>query len=123
MRILLLDDSVDNLNLLKIYAKKSQDDFTMVSKSDEAMSLLQKECFDLFFLDIQMPDKDGFEVLESVREIKNGKELFICALTAHTSKDEVEKIQSSSFDDYLKKPILREDFLNYIEKYSVKAAG
>ncbi len=123
MRILLLDDSVDNLNLLKLYAKKSSDEFVMVSDSSVALDYISKENFDLFFLDIQMPQKDGFEVLGEVRDSNNGKELFICALTAHTSKDEVEKINKSTFNDYLEKPILRDDFLKYIEEYSIKAAG
>lgn len=123
MKILLLDDSVDNLNLLKLYSKKSDDEFVMISDSDEALKLIENEVFDLFFLDIQMPGRDGFEVLDHSRKLKNGKGLFICALTSHTSNSEVEKIQNSSFNDYLKKPILRDDFLGYIHNHSVKATG
>ncbi|WP_372651457.1 response regulator [Halobacteriovorax sp.] len=123
MRILLLDDSLDNLNLLKLYVKKSSDEFVMVSDADEALTKINEEHFDMFFLDIQMPLKDGFEVLKDVRESEKAKDLFVCALTAHTSKNEVEKINKSSFNDYLQKPILRNEFLEYIEKFSIKAAG
>ena len=123
MRILLLDDSVDNLNLRKLYAKKSSDEFVMVSDPDEAIELLLKEKFDLFFLDIQMPKQDGFEVLKIVRDTKNGEKLFICALTAHTSAGEIERIDESSFDDYLQKPILRQDFLDYISSHGLKKVG
>lgn len=123
MRILLLDDSVDNLNLMKLYAKKSSDDFVMISNIDEALERVNNEHFDIFFLDIQMPLKDGFEVLKDVRETEKGKDLFVCALTAFTSKNEIEKIDNSSFNDYLKKPILRNDFLEYINDFSIRAAG
>ncbi|GEM_PF-5380621 len=123
MRILLLDDSVDNLNLLKLYAKKSSDEFVMVSDVEDAMTKIEEEDFDMFFLDIQMPHKDGYEVLENVRASEKGKDLFVCALTAYTSQAEIEKIEKSSFNDYLKKPILRSDFLEYIDNFSIKAAG
>lgn len=123
MRILLLDDSVDNLNLLKLYAKKSSDEFVMVSDPAHAIDLILKERFDLFFLDIQMPKQDGFDVLKIVRDSKNGEKLFICALTAYTSAGEIERIDKSSFNDYLQKPILRQDFLDYISNYSLKSVG
>ena len=47
MRILLLDDSVDNLNLRKLYAKKSSDEFSFFIDSSEALEVMKRERFDL----------------------------------------------------------------------------
>ncbi|OUR97048.1 hypothetical protein A9Q84_12000 [Halobacteriovorax marinus] len=123
MKILVLDDSEDNLNLIRLYTKKSDDDFSFSSSGDEALELIENQQFDLLFMDIQMPGMSGFEVLEKVRFLNFGKELFVCALTAFSFDSELEKIRSSSFNDYLQKPILRDQFLKYIGDLSLKDAS
>lgn len=120
MKILVLDDSEDNLNLIKLYTKKSEDEFVFTSSGEEALKLVANNQFDLIFMDIQMPGMDGFEVLEKVRLLENGDFPFVCALTAFSFDSELEKIRASTFNDYLQKPILRQQFLKYIEDLSLK---
>jgi CheY-like chemotaxis protein len=123
MKIFVLDDSVDNINLIKLYVKKSNDDFTFFTSPTEAVECLQNEKFDIIFLDIQMPELDGFEVLEKIREDKCNQNSFVCALSAFSLDKEVEKIKDTSFDDYLQKPILRVKFLEYIDSHREKKAS
>ncbi len=115
MKIVVLDDAVDNLNLLKLYVKKSEDEFVFYSNCDEAIAYFKDSSADIFFLDIQMPEMDGFEVLEVIRELPQRDDLFVCALSAFSLDMEADKIKNSSFNDYIQKPILRQNFLDYIE--------
>lgn len=121
MKIAVLDDSVDNLNLIKLYTKKLDNEIYFESNPNSFLEYLKNNEVDVLFLDIQMPEMDGFEVLEEVRKIKEG--VFVCALTAFSFESELEKIRSSSFDDFLQKPILRNDFLKYIEDFESRKAS
>lgn len=92
MKILVLDDSIDNINLIKLYVKKSSDEFSFFIDSSEALEVMKRERFDLIFLDLQMPILDGFEVLDMIRKDDENKESFVCALSAFSLDKEIDKI-------------------------------
>ena len=58
---------------------------------------------DLILLDIQMPDMDGYQVLEKIR--RTGSEIPVIALTAHAMSGDREKILERGFSDYIAKPV------------------
>ncbi|EAU55769.1 response regulator [Mariprofundus ferrooxydans] len=58
---------------------------------------------DLILLDIQMPDMDGYQVLEKIR--RTGSEIPVVALTAHAMSGDREKILERGFSDYIAKPV------------------
>src|SRR5262245_23926853 len=65
------------------------------------------ETFDLLLLDVHMPDLDGFEVAQAVRECERttGGHLPIIALTARSWKEDRERCLAVGMDDFLAKPI------------------
>jgi CheY-like chemotaxis protein len=123
MKVVIVDDSIDNINLMKLYSKKSSEEFIYFTSPEESIEFIKENEVDLVFLDIQMPVLNGFEVLAELKKENSSNGPFICALTAFSSDKEIAKINSSDFDDFLQKPILRDQFLKYIETYDLKKVG
>ncbi|MFS0655208.1 response regulator transcription factor [Bacillus sp. 179-C3.3 HS] len=106
MRILLVDDESDMLELIGSFLQK-QGFHTLTAQSGvEALRLLEKEPIDLVVLDIMMPDMDGFEVCHHIRQTSQIPILF---LTARSYEEDRIRGLEMGADDYMMKPFsLRE---------------
>jgi CheY-like chemotaxis protein len=84
---------------------------TVVSNGQEALTRWQQEVFDLILMDVQMPDMDGLEATRLIRNIEQGRggHIPIIALTAHAIKGDRERCLDAGADDYVSKPVRRED--------------
>ena len=81
-----------------------------------AIENLKLNKYDLILMDIQMPEKDGYETTKYIRkEMKLG--LPIIALTSHASEDERKRCLSSGMNDYLSKPVVEEELYNLTVNY------
>ena len=79
----------------------------------------ERPCCDLIFMDIQMPVMDGLEATGIIR--KHNSTLPIIALTAHAMKGDREKFIEAGMNDYLGKPIQKEDLLETLRRYTSPA--
>ena len=91
------------------------------SNGIEALKLMENYNFDIILMDIQMPELDGIETAEIIREKekKSGKHIPIIAITAYALKGDKEKFLSKGMDDYISKPVdINElnEILNRIQK-------
>lgn len=119
LKILIVDDEPEARELLK-YMLQGEEGMLVVGLAghvDEALQLINKEQPDLVFLDIQMPDKDGFHFIEKVHE--NGFDPGIIFVTAYEHYA-IQAIRNSVFD-YILKPIHLEDLLSSIHRYRNRA--
>ena len=78
----------------------------------EALKMLSARRYDLVFLDIQMPDMDGYELARRIRENPEWQELPLLAMTAHALVGDREKSLQAGMNDHLSKPI---DFVKLVE--------
>ena len=76
----------------------------------------------MIFMDVQMPEMDGFEVTETIRarEKKSGARTPIIALTAHAMKGDREKCLAGGRDDYLTKPIQPAELDGILERWAAR---
>jgi CheY-like chemotaxis protein/HPt (histidine-containing phosphotransfer) domain-containing protein len=85
----------------------------------EAVEKYQEHHIDFIFMDIQMPEKNGYEATIEIREIEknNGNKVPIVAMTAGILKGERDKCISIGMNDYLSKPIIKKSVANMINQY------
>ncbi|WP_312175840.1 response regulator [Chryseobacterium sp.] len=116
IRVLLVEDN----ELNQLVAENSLKHYNcLVTKADNgriAVELLEKEQFNIILMDIQMPEMDGIEATQILRE-KMGVKTPIIALTANAFKSEIDKCISIGMDDYITKPFAEESLITIIEKH------
>lgn len=71
----------------------------------EAIAYIKKHKADLIFMDIRMPDMDGYESSCKIRRLENGKQVPIIALSADAVEGVREKVLSFGMNDYITKPL------------------
>lgn len=106
-RILLVDDHPVNLLVLRQAMQKfGIENFDEASSGKQALSLFQKNKYDLIIMDCQMPEMDGYDAAMKIRECEDSASRpVILAATADAMKGAEEKCKAAGMDDYISKPI------------------
>ena len=108
-KILAIDDEELNLMMLKQRLKKHQFDVMTAHSGQEALDLLDRETFDAVLLDINMPEIDGLEVLQSIRQADVNRSLPILILSADGTVETISRAYQLGASDYLVKPFQHDD--------------
>ena len=118
LRILVAEDNEFNRELLDHVLARRGHSAAMATNGREALTLLERGHFDLFLLDIHMPELDGFHVVETIRERERtaGGHLPIIALTARSRKEDREMCLRVGMDEYLAKPYSDADLWTAIDR-------
>ncbi|MBL8670489.1 MAG: response regulator [Alphaproteobacteria bacterium] len=101
---LVVDDNDDNLFLLGSALRNEGLEVTTASSGSEALALLAKSSFDIVFLDIMMPEVDGFDVLERIRSLYSFFDLPVIMVTALDDAPSVVRSFDLGANDYITKP-------------------
>ena len=116
--MLSVDDNAMNLKVFRGLLKPTQMQITEAKSGQECLEILEKETFDIIFLDHMMPGMDGVETLHIMRERNLCKGVPVIMLTANALIGERERFLEEGFDDFLSKPIapdkLEQMFLDYL---------
>ena len=117
-RILVVEDNRINQRLMLAILKKLGHHVTLASSGHEALEYVGAQTFDLVLMDIQMPEMDGVETTQKIREREahDGRRLPIIALTAHAMTGDRERYLAAGMDDYLTKPIQRDELIAAIDR-------
>jgi len=113
--ILVAEDVKTNQMLTTSLLNKLGLEVTIASDGIEAVEKAFANKYDLIFMDIQMPNLDGYEAVAILR--KEGVKTPIVAMTAHAMKGDAQKCIDAGCDDYLSKPIDRFLLAEKIKKY------
>ncbi len=108
--ILVVDDNPLNILLAQTMINNILPDAVVWEAADgvEAIDLFIKHRPDIIFMDIQMPEKNGYEAAREIRKLETGKRIPIIALTAGIVKGEKERCVEAGMDDYISKPVVNE---------------
>ncbi len=122
VNILIVDDEPRNLSVLETVLVDPRYRLVRAESADEALLALVAEEFALIILDIHMPEMNGFELAEMIKQRKKTAEVPIIFLTAYYSDDQhVLEGYSTGAVDYLHKPInptvLRSKVAVFVELY------
>lgn len=97
-RILIAEDEKPLSHALELKLTASGYDTTVVNNGDDAASTALKDEFDLILLDIVMPGKNGFEVLEEIK--KTGKKTPVIMLSNLSQQEDIEKAKQLGAVDF-----------------------
>lgn len=121
-KILIVEDNKINMLLTKKLIDTIIFNAAIFEANDgnEAIERYLQEKPDLILMDIQMPNKNGYEAVKEIRKIKDADTVPIIALTAGIMSGEREKCIESGMNDYLPKPIIKIDLEQIIAKWLKK---
>ena len=115
LTILVAEDHPVNRKLLTIFLEKAGATVLQATDGKEATECISSTPVDLVFMDIQMPQMNGYEATSWMRD--NGYKCPIIACTASAQENEREQCLSYGMTDILPKPYRRQDVMNIIQKY------
>jgi two-component system, sensor histidine kinase and response regulator len=107
LRILVAEDNEFNAQLLVQLLVRRGHRVRLADNGREALAMAEEGPFDLLLLDVHMPELDGFQVVQAIRERERaaGGHLPVVALTARARKEDRERCLAAGMDDFLAKPI------------------
>jgi len=113
--ILAVDDVPLFLKNLKIMLKDMPYKVVCVTSAKDALRFLENNQPDLFFLDIEMPDMNGYQLAEKI--ISSGQNAPIIFMTGNSSSEDVEKALANGGSDYVIKTMHKEYIIDKIMRY------
>jgi PAS domain S-box-containing protein len=111
LRVLVAEDNPVNAELLTTLLRRFGHAAEVASNGHEAVAALERDAFDLVFMDLQMPGLDGIKATATIRQREHGSNRHtpIIAVTAHALEGTRELCLGAGMDDYLSKPIQRQE--------------
>lgn len=122
-RVLLVDDNQTNLVIGKMILERLGIKVETVSNGKEAVEMADAVPFDLILMDITMPVMDGFQATLEIRRNPIHEKLPIVALTARVLPEDHQKLLESGMNDYLIKPINRQELVQVMKDWLPSGAS
>jgi signal transduction histidine kinase/ligand-binding sensor domain-containing protein/CheY-like chemotaxis protein len=118
MRILLAEDNPVNVKVAVGLLTRLGYSSHVAANGKEVLAAMEKEPFDIVFMDCQMPELDGFEATRQIRERLGDQRPVIIAMTANAMEGDRERCLHSGMDDYLAKPLVLSDLADCLERWT-----
>lgn len=114
-QVLLAEDGEDNQDLIGAHLRRAGLEVTVASNGKLAVEAVAAQHFDLIFMDMQMPELDGYGATRQLR--LNGVATPIVALTANAMAEDRMKCIEAGCTDYLPKPLTRQQLLRMAARF------
>ena len=123
LSILLAEDNAVNQLVMQRLLVKRGHRVTIAATGKAAIEALERDAFDLVFMDVQMPELDGFEATREIRrrERDGRARISIVALTAHAMSGDRERCLESGMDGYMSKPVNPRELDGVLEAFGEAA--
>ncbi|MDR7073419.1 CHASE3 domain-containing protein [Fictibacillus barbaricus] len=119
--VLITDDDNRNIYALKTALESKGMNILVANNGIECLQVLDEtKSVDLILMDIMMPEMDGYETMQRIREINKFSELPIIALTAKAMKNDREKCIEAGASDYISKPLKLEQLFSVMHVWITK---
>lgn len=119
LRILIAEDNKTNQDVALKILNKLGYEAALAQNGEEALEMVSEGIFDLIFMDVQMPVKDGLEATRLIRLCLNTQPVII-AMTANAIQGDKQKCLQAGMDDYISKPFRIEELAKMIEKWATQ---
>ena len=113
MRVLVAEDNAVNQKVTRRLLRELGYRADVVANGQEVVEAAQRQHYDLIFMDVQMPEMDGLEATQAIRNLQSDDETdargssstWIVAMTAAAMHGDEERCLDAGMDDYLSKPV------------------
>ena len=123
LRILLADDSAINQKVALRILKKMGYVADVAGNGLEAFDALERQHYDLIFMDVQMPEMDGLEATRRIVEKLGRQRPVIIAMTANAMEGDKEKCLDAGMDDYISKPVRPQKVRSALEHWGHRTSA
>jgi two-component system CheB/CheR fusion protein len=115
LTILLVDDSADVLETLKMLLEMEDAQVVAFDRPVAALDAAKSTRFDLIISDLGMPVMNGHELMSALRQLPLVKDVPAIALTGYGAQSDIQKSRQSGFDQHIGKPVSYDDLIETIE--------
>ena len=105
MKVLVIEDNPDNMILICDILELNGYATVCATTGRDGVSLAEEQEPDFILLDIQLPDIDGYEVLDIIRSNERTKRNTVIAITSYAMAGDQERLINKGCDGYIEKPI------------------
>jgi CheY-like chemotaxis protein len=116
LKALIIDDSEINQMIIQKMLDSIHVDHDVAFSGQEAIDKFSAGSYDLVFMDIQMPDMDGYETTEQLRTLEQGQNVPIIAVTANATPEDENRARTAGMDEFLIKPVYAEQVRDIIDR-------
>ncbi|HMJ68814.1 MAG TPA: PAS domain S-box protein [Cyclobacteriaceae bacterium] len=118
--ILLVEDNRVNQVVATNFFRRWGVQYDVANNGREAVEMVTKKMYDMVFMDLQMPEMDGYQATHAIRQMSDSyfKKLPIVALTASAMTSMRDKVMASGMTDFMTKPFQPEELQQIIHKYT-----
>jgi signal transduction histidine kinase/CheY-like chemotaxis protein len=117
-RILVAEDNPINQTVIARTLEKAGHQVALAQNGREALETWAASCFDVIFMDVQMPEMDGLEATQEIRrrERDTGDRICIMAMTANAMSGDRERCLAAGMDGYFTKPMRAQEVLDWLAR-------
>jgi PAS domain S-box-containing protein len=108
IRVLAVEDHEDSRDLIRMALAERGAETVVASSVDEALAVLEREPIDVLVSDVGMPHRDGYALVEALRELERARgrrQIPAIALTAFAGRDDRDRLLAAGFQVHIAKPI------------------
>lgn len=123
LKILVVDDVLENIEVLKMYLKDYPVHIQAAENGKEALDYFAGDVFDLILMDVRMPVMDGITATQEIRRREKQSATpaqIILAVTAHAFQEQKNKFLHAGFDGVLTKPYFKRELIQTLFKFTSK---
>jgi len=103
--ILLVEDNADSRETLRMLLELEGHRVAVAETGTRGVELCRAERFTVGFIDIGLPDVDGYQVAQQIRALPAGAEIVLVALTGYSQPDARRRAEEAGFDRHIVKPV------------------
>lgn len=113
--ILVVEDEPSNYDLIRVFLKRYKPNLSWVKDGKDAVDACKTKYYNVVLMDIQLPYMNGLEATKLIKEMDD--QIPVIAQTAYAMSQDRQKALSAGCDDYIAKPMKRQDLVELILKH------
>jgi CheY-like chemotaxis protein len=124
LRVLVAEDNRTNQKVARLMLDRLECASDIADNGRVVLERLEINDYDVILMDMQMPDVDGLEATRRIRaELAPERQPYIIAMTANTMSGDRERCLEAGMDDYIGKPVQREELRQALERFRPRQAA